>query len=386
MSHAASARLPLWRRLANMAFSSAVTIAVVAGAAVVVVTGADALSDRAAANATETSAPPTPVDVQVLKLETGFTLNRFFVGQVEAQRSVNLSFELAGKLDEVLVDEGQSVQQGQLLARLNTALIEAERRGLDATKNALQARLTYAEQTLDRATELNERGFASADRLDQAFATREELIAQLAEIAARQVSIRLQLEKSELYAPKSGRITIRNVDGGETLTPGQVILGLIDEASVQVRVGLPLDVPTDDLGQVAVDVEGHTYTATLQSIRPDIDAVTRTRTAIFSIDKAALDAAGPMIFGQTARISIERPVQTKGTWVQTRALKEAERGSWSVLVVDEDSRVRRAIVEVIHATGDQVYVRGTFPAGTRMIKEGPHRVSPGQLVQVRQEG
>ncbi len=381
MSRAASHRPPLWRRIVNAIAHTGFTLVVVAGAAVAVISGADVLSERSAANASETTAPATPVTVERLRAVDGFELNRTFVGQVEAQQSVDLSFELAGKLDEVLVDEGESVVAGQLVARLDTSLIEAEARRLTASKDALQAQLTYAEQTLKRAEALNERGFTSSDRLDQAFATRAELVARLAEVDAQQASVTLRLEKSELYASKTGRITSRSVDGGETLAAGQVILGLVEDANARVRVGLPLDIETADLDKIEVAIGEASFEATIKIIRPDIDPTTRTRTVIL-----AIDADTTVLFGQTARVTLKKHVETAGTWIKTRALKEAERGSWSVLVVDETDVVRRAIVELVHVKDDTVFVRGTFPDGTRIIREGPHRVTPGQRVRVEAEG
>ena len=53
-----------------------------------------------------------------------------------------------------------------------------------------------------------------------------------------------------------------------------------------------------------------------------------------------------------------------------------------MLVVDDEDRVRSAAVEVVYSDADRAYVRGSFQNGTQLIKEGPHRVAPGQSVRV----
>jgi hypothetical protein len=110
-------------------------------------------------------------------------------------------------------------------------------------------------------------------------------------------------------------------------------------------------------------------------LRPDIDPVTRTRTALFDVD-----AGADLAFGQTARLILRETHQTPGVWVAATALREGLRGQWTLLAVDADNTVRALSVQVVHIAGDQVYVRGAFPDGLRLIASGPQRVTVGQMV------
>lgn len=367
----------LLRRGVRMIATVTVTAGVLGLAVVAVQFGAQTLSARAANTPIPEAAPPTPVDVAVLQAEEGFGVIRAFVGQVEPRKTAAIAFELAGRLDRIAVDEGDLVTQGQVIATQDTELLLSDQTRLEASRDAISAQLEFALQTLERSEALSARGFASQERLDQALATRNELTSRIAEIDANLRSIAIQLEKSTLTAPFEGQITRRAVDGGEALSPGQMVVELVEAGVPQIRVGVPLTIDATDLAQVTVTVDDVAYPATLASLRPDIDPVTRTRTALFDVTSAR-----PLVFGQTATLNIEMSVAQQGVWLPLRSLKEGARGQWTLLVVDADDVVRNASVEVIHSQSDRVYVQGSFPPGTRMILEGPQRVTPGQKVAV----
>ena len=115
-------------------------------------------------------------------------------------------------------------------------------------------------------------------------------------------------------------------------------------------------------------------------IRPDIDPVTRTRTALF-----ALDTDDAPTFGQTATLSIDMQIAARGTWVPVDALQEGSGSIWNVLVV-EDGTVRTAAAELLHAETDRAFVRGSFAEGATLIRSGAHRVVPGQEVTILTAG
>jgi RND family efflux transporter MFP subunit len=365
------------RRAARLVVRLTLTTAIVAGAAFAVQFGAAELTRRADAAPTPEAAPAIPVVTYPIGFSTGYDVPRAFVGQVEPQKTVAVSFELPGQLAAIMVDEGDSVTSGQILARQDTALLKAEKEQLLASRAATEAQLKLANQTLERNERLNKSGFTSQAGLDNALARRDELAGRMAEIAAGLQNVDIRIAKAEVRAPFDGRVTTRNVDGGETLGAGQSFLNLVETRAPVVRVGVPLDFDEAELAQARIDLGGMIYEATLETLRPDIDPVTRTRTAIFEIDAAA-DAA----FGQVARLQVTERVETSGFWVPLTSLKEGVRGQWTLLAVDAEDIVRTATVEILHAESDRVFVRGAFPEGVRLIEEGPQRVTVGQRVAV----
>ncbi|MEJ8562538.1 efflux RND transporter periplasmic adaptor subunit [Yoonia sp. GPGPB17] len=352
---------------------TALAIAMAVGA---VMFGSDALAKRV-----ENTPPPTPatltaVAVSSVQFEDHYTTTRRFLGQVEATADAALSFELGGRLAELTVNEGESVTKGAVIARLDTALLEAERQRLAASKDATRAQLTFAETRLTRAEQLLDEGFSSQETLDQARATRDELVSRIAEIDAGLTSVTINVEKSELRAPFDGRVGALDVEVSETVSPGQMIVSLIEIGDPIVRVGLPLSLMEADLQGVKIETAGQQHQARLLQLRPDIDPTTRTRTALFALDTQAM-----LTFGQTATLLVNVTVPVQGAWVTLDALQQGSGSIWTVLVV-EDNIVRTAAVEVLFQQSDRAFVQGSFAEGTKLIRTGAHRVVPGQQVQI----
>lgn len=352
------------------------TVVVIGCAGAAVTFGSQALANRVAETPTPDPASVLPVSVLPITFESEYTTQRRFLGQIEPATQAHLSFELNGKLAELLLGEGDTVSQGDVMARLDTSLLDAERQRLLASQNATRAQLTFAESRLARAVELQADGFTSQETLDQTRATFDELISRISEIDAALLTLQINIEKSVLRAPFAGRVGAQDVEEMETLTAGQSVLSLIETSTPQVRVGLPLHLSADDIEEVSIAVNGVEYPATLDQLRPDIDPSTRTRTALFK-----LHGDTSFAFGQSATLMLETAVPATGAWVGLDALQQGSGSIWTVLVVEDDI-VRIAAVEVLYLQDDRAFVRGSFPEGAQMIKSGAHRVVPGQQVRI----
>lgn len=373
-------RPSLWRRAMRRTITISATLAVVAVAGGGAFIGVNVLAERAEATQDPDPAMPAQVSVTPLQVDTGYTVPRRFVGQIEPGSTVDLSFELGGRLTHITAEEGEHVFKGQEIARLDVALLNAEAARLTSSRAATQARLTLAVSQLTRAKRLRDAGHVSQAFLDQAQATYDELQSAIAEIEAAHASVKINLEKSVIHAPFDGHIGNRLVDAGATLAAGQGVVTVIESSVTQLRVGLPLSLEARSLDSALVDIDGQETPARLLQLRPDIDPLTRTRTALFEFE-----SEGVQVFGATAAVVIDTQVDEVGTWVPVDALQEGERGVWTLLVVDE-GLVRPASVEVLHAEATRVYVRGTFAPGAQLINAGAHRVVPGQAVEIIADG
>lgn len=367
----------LGARLVTRVGQLAITLGVVALSIMTVSLAAAELERRATASEPSGSAPSTPVSARQVTYQDSFVVTRGYIGQIEPQRSLSASFELPGQLSAVNVEEGDTVRAGDVLAELDTALLVADRDRLQASRRAIAAQIDFAEKTVTRNLSLSESGFASTARLDEALARRDELYARDSELAASIASTEIQIEKSLLIAPFDGRVAQRRVDGGESMSPGQPVLDLVEANAPQVRVGLPLDRDEADLKQSEIEIDGVRHTAELVALRPDVDPVTRIRFALFRLADGTRAT-----FGQTARVLLEDRIEARGFWLPTTSLKEGLRGQWTVLIIDDDMRVRAAPIEILHAETDRVYVRAAIPDGTMLIETGPQRVTLGQTVSI----
>ncbi len=196
-------------------------------------------------------------------------------GRIEAEE-VHVAAKYAGRVAEVTVDEGDMVSAGQVLARMDTAeldasLARAKALVAQAQQDVAEARaqiakreseLKFAEQELGRATFLVQKGHISRERLDRRQSERDTAAAVLTAAHARLVStqravesaeaetkrIQTQIDDSVLKAPRQGRIQYRLAEPGEVLPAGGKVLTLLDLSDVYMTIFLP----TAEVGRVIV--------------------------------------------------------------------------------------------------------------------------------------
>ena len=190
-------------------------------------------------------------------------------GRLESTE-VQIASKIPGRVAEVLVDEGDRVARGQLLARLDTRTLEASRNQAEA--EVLRARETLAaneanvqlrqsekrlaSQELKRFRQLSERGFASGQQLDQqqarfdtsnaaVTAAQAQVAAARATIGASQARVAQltsEIDDSSLRAPIDGVIQLRLAEPGEVLGAGGRVFMMIDPSDQYMNLYLPASV------------------------------------------------------------------------------------------------------------------------------------------------
>ena len=327
-------------------------------------------------------APSEPLPVETIKAvrAVSYTIDDRFAGRLEAARAVDLAFERPGLVVEVLAEEGDRVAAGDVLARLDTAALEAERAGLVAARDKAEADLDLARLTAERQATLRERGHAAAAQDDAARFGLNALEAEAARVLASIKRLDVDVAKSTLQAPFAGTVTARALDEGAIAAAGTPVLGLVEDARPRARIGLSAAAAAmlEPGDSVAAEAGGWAYTATLIALRPDMTERTRTVPALFAIGGEA-----PPPFGEVVRVALPRTVAEAGFWLPRAALSEGRRGLWTVLTIVAEAgghSVGREAVEVLHAEADRVFVRGTLEHGARVVAGGTHRVIPGQAV------
>ena len=336
-----------------------------------------AIATRAAESPAPPPAPLPRIASSPISIEDSLTIARSFVGQIEAARRIDVAFETGGTVSDLLVAEGDTVTEGQVVARLDTRALEAERRASLAARDALAAQLELAMRTAERAAGLSASGFASDQRLDEAQLTVAELEARMAEIGAGIEAIDIALDKSILRAPFPGEVGARVADPGQTVAAGSPVLTLLESSAPELHVGLPpaLAAGIEPSTRFEAVIDGQRVAAELHQLRPDLDPATRTQTAIFRLDTGG----GALPFGQTARITLEQSIPERGAWVPLAALRAGLDGTWGVLTV-RDGQIEAVAVELLHNEDQRVFVRGGFAEDARIVDSGAHRLVPGQVV------
>jgi len=199
-------------------------------------------------------------------------------GRIEAEE-VHVAAKYAGRVAEVLVSEGDMVEAGQILARMDTAELEAslakaradvaQAQETVAEANARiaqrESELKFAQQELGRASFLVQKGHVSIQRLDQRQTERDTAQAALEAARAHLVStqravesaeaeaarIQTQISDSVLKAPRRGRVQYRLAEPGEVLAGGGRVVTLLDLTDVYMTIFLP----TAQVGRVFVGAE-----------------------------------------------------------------------------------------------------------------------------------
>ncbi|WP_212525797.1 HlyD family efflux transporter periplasmic adaptor subunit [Actibacterium sp. MT2.3-13A] len=199
-------------------------------------------------------------------------------GRIEAER-VDVATKFGGRLQEILVSEGEMVEAGQVLAQLDPTQIEAQlreaeagvraaRQGLAEARAVLAERksnLTFAEQELFRAETLGARGYAPGEVVDlrrtqkaaaeaAVASARAGIASARARIEAAQATVdrlRADLAEFALTAPRAGRVQYRLAEPGEVLAAGARVVTLLDLTDVSMTIYLP----TAQAGRLAYGAE-----------------------------------------------------------------------------------------------------------------------------------
>lgn len=376
-----SERSPIRRVLATLG-RAALTLAFVAVAVAVGIAGFNALSARAASDPGVDPAPLTTVAPIPLAIAEGHAMTRRFTGQIEAARDVALGFEEGGTVQEVLVREGERVAEGDVLARLDTRLLEAQRASALAARAALAAEVELLRRTDARQRALLAEGHVTEQRVDETSLRLAQGEARITEIDAEIAALDVRLSKAVIVAPFEARIAARLLDEGGVAAPGAAVLTVVEDAPVRFRVALdPALAETLERGvEVRIAVGSETLRARLSELAPEIDPDTRSRLAWF--DVATAGRAPPS--RSTGEVLIETMRAERGAWVDLSALRQGPRGTWTLLIAEPRSDGTAEIVleaaEILHIAGARAFVRGTFADGALVLPAGTHRVVPGEAV------
>lgn len=357
----------------------------VPAAAVLAALGGLALAGPALTAVPEPPARPLAVATRPAALEAGYDRGRRFVGRVEFAQASAVSFELGGKVAEVRVEEGDRVEAGQVLATLDTARLEAQRAELVAARREARAEAELARIRDRRARELLREDVISPQQADDARLAAAARAAAVARVAAAIERVDVDLAKAALRAPFAGEVSVRHVDAGVVVETGQPVLRVLETARPEVRVGVTRDVAAGlrDGATLAVRIHGEVHTGRVLAVLRERGRDTRTVPVRLEIE----ERSGALREGDLAELVSSTPVQASGFWLPRAALTEGARGLWVVYVAAPEAdgdlgRLERRSVEVLHESGDRVFVRGAVRAGEPVVQAGVHRLVPGQHVQL----
>ncbi|HEU5059273.1 MAG TPA: efflux RND transporter periplasmic adaptor subunit [Kofleriaceae bacterium] len=300
------------------------------------------------------------VPVRVARVERGPLARPVHAaGRIGYSAETRLAFKVGGVIARVAVDEGDAVQKGQVLARLDP-------REIDAHLSEAESARAKAERDLERARILNRDHVVTREVLENATTAAE--VARAGVAAAR-----FNRRFSEIVAPQSGVVLARLVEPGEVVGPGTPILvvgsagtgrvvkaGVADRDVVRLAVGDPAEVSLDAL-------PGARLGGTVSEIAP----AATPQTGLFEVE-VRLDGAEPALAaGMIAHAAIQPRATETMTTVPLAALVDADgvRGRVFALTADR-RRVKAHAVDIAFLIGERVALRGGLDGVAEVVSDG----------------
>ena len=323
--------------------------------------------------------------VQV-QAQDAFKLERRFTGVVLPARSADIAFEFSGTVQYVLVNEGERVEEGDLLAQLDTSLLAIERRQLQAQLAEAEANLRLTHANLDRHESLESDGFASQQRRDELEAQRDATEASIRRLQAAVDGNEVRQQKAHLYAPFAGVIGERYLDEGSSAVPGRPALHMLETDTMEAHVGVPRQLARVLApGQmVEVELDGATLLAEVLAVGAELK--TQSHTANVRIQIPSRDVlAGSLVY-----LVLPDAIESPGFSLPQSSLTASMRGLWRVFVVvpaeDGLHRVEARDLQLRYSGDESAYVEGGLSDGDLVVSKGVHKLVPGQLVKVVETG
>lgn len=355
--------------------------------------------------------PLAPTRVTVVKVEQGTLKPELFgIGTVEARRAWMIGPTSAGRVRRVLVDVGDAVKAGQLLAELDPVDLDERVAALDASvARANSSALALESQRKDAIARkdlavLNARRYA--DLAAQSFVSSGTAEGKLLEqtsaeaavsaadanlaaarsdarrLAAERDALRQQRENVRLVAPGDGVVSSREAEAGSTVVAGQAVLRLIDPASLWVKtrldqgrsaglgVGLPARVALRSRPQAPLAGK----VARLEAVA---DSVTEERIAQVAFERIPAGLA----VGELAEVTLALPATAPALVVPGASIKRQgqQLGVWQV----EEGRLRFVPVRTgVAGPEGQVQVLEGLTAGAEVVAYSEGALGPKTRVKV----
>jgi len=354
-----------------------------------------ASSPEEASQTTTAEAPAMPAtSVRVVAVEEGLaTERRRVTGTLQAARRAEVAAREAGAVETILVREGERVQAGQVLARLDARRLEAELTQTRAALDSARALIAQREAELARA----ETDFAMHQRLlaRQAVSESEFLDAQaafavaeaqtsaarttLGELEAQLVHLQVRRADLQVRAPFTGQVVAQPVELGEWLNPGQAVMTVVSTHELEAWLTIPeryaaaLQRP-DTTVAVEIPATGDTLQVPTSRLVQDVDPRARTFPLVIELENDGRWAPGMSL---TATVPTQVP--TAQLLVPHDAVLRGPQGDFVYRATPQGGgyAAERVPVEVLLDTGDALAIRGAgLSRADYVVIEGNERLQP----------
>ena len=310
-----------------------------------------------------------PLRVGVLQVNPSSELDqKNYVGTIEEERSAALGFALGGTLQRVLIDEGASVQKGQVLAELDPTSARQ-------TFDAAQAQLKQAQDAYARLKKLYD-----AESLPEIKWV--EIQTQLRKAEAAFELANKNLRDCVLCAPFAGVVGKRHGEVGETVLPSAPVVTLMDISSVKVRFAVP--------EQEIAEIDAHSHIqlqvvalgeAVFEATKPEKGIVASAAAHTYKVRATVANKERRLLPGMVCRVTLTPRVLTEAqaqVVLPLSAVRQAGNDHF-VWLVKGDS-VSRHSVRLGRLVENGVVITSGLEKGDLVVIEGIQKISQGSKV------
>jgi membrane fusion protein (multidrug efflux system) len=315
---------------------------------------------KAAADAAIPVEVASPVRGEMLAMYSG-------TATLDAEADAEIIAKVGGEVRRILVEEGDRVQAGQLLAQLDDRQLR-----LQAAQT--RAALAKAERDFNRQVELHDKGLVSAGAF-------ENLKYDLDNQRAADDIARLNLSYSDIRAPFSGIVSARHIKLGHEIAVGTKIFRVTDPTPLKASVFIPerelARLKPGQSATIAVDaLAGRAFPAIVKLVSPTVDAATAT----FKVTLEVNDPKGDLKPGMFARVGIVFERRTDTLTIPRVALLDTD-GSANVFVITAGKAEQRAIKTGLSNAG-KVEVTDGLTGTEQVVVVGQNGLKDGNPVRV----
>jgi RND family efflux transporter MFP subunit len=343
------------------------------------------MSCKKEAPAAPAAPPPTVVQAESLatvtaaRLETGPVLS----GSLRADQEATVRAEVAGSVLATMAEEGQRVERGAVLARIDAAVAREQDLSARSALRSAEQQLEVARRNAERAEALLKSGALPPREAETARWNVTQSEAMLADAKARQALAGEQLAKTTVRAPFAGLVSRRSVRAGDTVAPGAELFTIVDPRVLRLEATVPADRFSElTVGApVVVHPNGSRdgFAGVIDRINPVADPVTRQIAVYATLPNAdGRLVSGVFVEGRVATTARDVPslprtaIDRTGTVPTVLAVRQGKVERVEVKLGLEDEVSERVEVVAGLTAGDQVLV-------------GPARsLAPGTAVEIRQ--
>lgn len=334
--------------------------------------------------------------------------------RLEADRSVPLAFQIPGRIEEWLVEEGGTVEKGQTIARLNTDELDAALAELQVQLRSAKTQRDLAERDLVRARKLEAENIVAEAEIDIAATAFDQGRIEVERTERAIARIRVSLDRASLTAPFPGRLESHLLETGAVVAIGDPVGVLYDLAHVRALVDVPdrivpfLDRETQMVGQYVKMVMpgaeqhvkstfvipglpkltgGHYSSVELPAEIARIAQASDPASNTFRVELRLANPGMALRQGIVGRARIAFLKYPEAVLIPMRSIQVTETGPRVLVAVRTEDREVAEVraIEPVSIDGDQVFISDGVKPGDRLVVSGAKGVVNGEPIRVLSE-